>query len=88
MNLTPIEYVLITSTLLELNPLFQTVKSVKEKNVKSVSLYTFLSITIIGALWLAYGISIHNWPLIFGNIIKLFSALSVVIIYFKYRNTN
>jgi len=82
MNLTPLEYILIISTLLEFNPLFQAIKSVRKKSVKDVSLYTFLSIVIIGMLWLLYGISIHNWPLIIGNIIKLFTALSVVILYF------
>jgi len=86
MNLTPLEYILIISTLLEFNPLFQAIKSVRKKSVKDVSLYTFLSIVIIGMLWLLYGISIHNWPLIIGNIIKLFTALSVVILYFKYQN--
>jgi len=86
MNLTPLEYILIISTLLEFNPLFQAIKSVRKKSVKDVSLYTFLSIVIIGMLWLLYGISIHNWPLIIGNVIKLFTALSVVILYFKYRD--
>ena len=86
MNLTPLEYILIISTLLEFNPLFQAIKSVRKKSVKDVSLYTFLSIVIIGMLWLLYGISIHNWPLIIGNVIKLFTVLSVVIIYFKYQN--
>ena len=86
MNLTPLEYILIVSTLLEFNPLFQAVKSVKNRSVKDVSLWTFLSIVTIGSLWLVYGISIHNLPLIIGNAIKLFTALVVVIIYFKYRN--
>ena len=86
MRLTLLEHILIFSTLLEFNPLFQAVKSVKSKSVKDVSLYTFLSITIIGSLWLYYGISIKNISLIIGNSIKLFTALSVVFIYFKYKN--
>ena len=85
MSLTPLEYILIVSTLLEFNPLFQAVKSAKNKSVKDLSLWTFLSIVAIGTLWLIYGISINNWPLIIGNGIKLFTALSVVVIYFKYR---
>ncbi len=86
MNLAPLEYILIVSTLLEFNPLFQAAKSVKNKSVKDVSLWTFLSIVTIGTLWLVYGITIRNWPLIIGNTIKLFTALAVVVIYFKYRN--
>ena len=85
MHLTPLEYILIVSALLEFNPLFQAVKSVKNKSVRGVSLWTFLSIVIIGTLWLFYGISIHNVPLIIGNSIKLLTALLVVVIYFKFR---
>jgi MtN3 and saliva related transmembrane protein len=85
MQLTSLEYILIVSTLLEFNPLYQAVKSIKSKNVQNVSLYTFLSIVIIGSLWLFYGVSIKNTPLIVGNSIKLFTALVVVLIYFKYR---
>lgn len=85
MNLTPLEYVLVVSTLLEFNPLFQAAKSVKSKSVKDLSLGTFLSIVVIGTLWLAYGISINNLPLIIGNGIKLLTALSVVVMYFKYK---
>lgn len=88
MQLTPLEYMLIASTLLEFNPLFQVVKSVKKKSVQDVSLMTFLSILIIGGMWLTYGIIIHNIPLIIGNSIKLFTASVVVVIYFKYRDVS
>lgn len=86
MQLTPLEYMLIASTILEFNPLFQAVKSIRKKSVQDVSLWTFLSILVIGGMWLAYGIIIHNIPLIIGNSIKLFAAFAVVVIYFKYRN--
>ncbi len=85
MHLTPLEIILVVSTLLEFNPLFQAVKSIKTKSVKDVSISTFLSILIIGTLWLFYGITIMSIPLIIGNAIKLFTALIVVVIYFKYR---
>ena len=85
MYLTPLEYMLIVSTILEFNPLFQAIKSVKNRSAQGVSLLTFLSIVVIGSMWLVYGITIHNIPLIVGNSIKLFTALSVVFIYFKYR---
>ena len=85
MHFTPLEILVIISTVLEFNPLFQAVKSIKTRSVKDLSVYTFLSITIIGTLWLVYGISINNIPLIIGNIIKLFTAFAVVVIYFLYR---
>jgi MtN3 and saliva related transmembrane protein len=86
MQLTAFEYILIISTLLEFNPLFQAVKSIRAKSVKDVSLWTFLAIVIIGSLWLYYGIAIGSVPLIIGNSIKLFTALVVVVIYFRYKN--
>lgn len=86
MTLTPLEIILVISTTLELNPLFQAVKSVRTKSVKDVSVLTFVSILIIGALWLFYGITIKSFPLIIGNALKLFTALVVIIIYFRYRN--
>ena len=85
MHLTPLEIILVISTALEFNPLFQAVKSIRTKSVKDVSVFTFLSILIIGSLWLYYGIVIHSLPLIIGNSIKLFTALAVVVIYFKYK---
>lgn len=88
MQLTPLEYMLIASTLLEFNPLFQAVKSIRNRSVQDVSLWTFLSILVIGGMWLAYGIIIHNVPLIIGNSVKLFTAAAVVIIYFRYRNSS
>ncbi len=85
MHLTTLEIILVISTLLEFNPLFQAVKSIKTKSVKDISVLTFFSILIIGCLWLYYGITIKSFPLIIGNIIKLFTALTVIIIYFKYK---
>ena len=84
MALTNLEYLLIISTILEFNPLFQVIKAVRNKSVKDVSLWTFLSIMTIGALWLYYGITINSLPLIIGNSIKLFTSLSVVVIYTMY----
>ena len=86
MNFSLLEYILIISTLLEFNQLFQAIKSVKNKSVRDLSVWTFISIVTIGTLWLIYGITINNWPLIIGNAIKLLTALSVVIIYLKYKN--
>lgn len=75
----------LSSTVLEFNPLLQTIKSYKLKKVEEISLGTFATIATIGTIWLIYGFSIHNIPLIFGNVIKLFSAASVVIIVFRYQ---
>jgi len=86
MNLTSLEYILIVSTILKFNPLFQAVKSLRTKSVKDIAPLTFAAILVIGILWLIYGISISSVPLIVGNAIKLFTSLSVVIIYIIFKD--
>lgn len=71
--------------MLEFNPVFQAIKIVRLKQAKDVSLYTFLMILGIGAMWLVYGIQIQSLPLIIGNSIKLFASLTVIIAYTIYK---
>ncbi len=85
MVLSPLEIILLCSTILELNPLFQAVKSIRTKSAKDISPLTFATILAIGALWLVYGFSIDSIPVIVGNILKLVSALIVLIVYMKYK---
>ncbi len=85
MYLTPLEWILIITTLLEFNPLFQTFKSIKNKSVKDISPWTFVSIAVIGSLWLYEGFLISNTPLIVGNTFKLFSSLTVIVVYFYFK---
>ncbi len=82
------ELMLIASSLLEFNPMLQAIKIVRLKKAKDVSIYTFIMIFIIGAMWLVYGIKIQSLPLIIGNCIKLFASTSVVIVYYIYKDKN
>lgn len=88
MEIGPFEIMLIASTLLEFNPLLQTIKIIRLKQAKDVSLWTYVMILTIGIMWLIYGIKIQSLPLIIGNSIKLFASLTVVIVYIKYKNSN
>jgi len=85
MELTPLEIMLVASTLLEFNPIFQTLKIIRFKESRDVSLSTYVMILAIGCMWLVYGIQINSLPLILGNAIKLFASLSVVAAYIVYR---
>lgn len=87
MNIEPLEIMLIASTLLEFNPLLQSIKIIKLKKAKDVSLWTFVMILAIGSMWLYYGIKIKSLPLIIGNAIKLFASLTVIIVYFLYSHS-
>ena len=85
-HLSHLDIILIISTLLEFNPLSQVFKSLRSGAAKDVSMLTFISIALIGALWLYYGITIKSIPLIIGNAIKLFTAFMVVVICFKQQS--
>jgi MtN3 and saliva related transmembrane protein len=85
MTIGPLEIMLIASTLLEFNPVLQAIKIIKLKQAKDVSLWTYVMILIIGTMWLIYGIKINSLPLIIGNAIKLFSSLTVAVVYLKYK---
>ena len=87
MKIGPLEIMLIISTLLEFNPLFQTAKIIKLKQAADVSLWTYVTILTVGILWLLYGIQLQSLPMIIGNAIKLFASLTVVIVYFIYKNS-
>ncbi len=86
MHFTPLELVVITSTVLEFNPLLQVIKSIRLKKTDELSVGTFCLILVIGSLWFYYGFTIQNVPLIIGNAIKIFSCLAVIVVYFKYKD--
>ena len=85
MQLEWFQILLITTTLLELNPLLQTFKIIKTKEVKDVSVGTYIMIFAIGTVWFIYGIQLKDPPLIIGNTIKLVTSFSVIVVYFLCR---
>ncbi len=60
----------------------QAFRIIKTKSSKDVSLSTYLIFGIGVAVWLAYGLSIRNYPIIISNIVALIGALSVITVHF------
>ena len=60
----------------------QTYKIFKRKSAKDVSLATYLFFAFGIVVWLIYGISISNYPIIISNTVFLFGAVSVIVAYF------
>lgn len=85
MKLEWFQALLIATTLLELNPLLQTFKILKTKEVSDISVGTYLMIFAIGAIWFIYGVQLKDPPIIIGNTIKLVASFSVIVVYFLYR---
>ena len=50
----------------------QTYKIFKRKSAKDVSLGTYLFFTVGIIIWLVYGLSIANYPIIISNAVFLF----------------
>jgi len=61
----------------------QVVKTIKTKKTEDLSLPTFLMIQFGTILWLIYGYSINDMPLVFANGIT--AALTAVILTIKIR---
>ena len=63
----------------------QAYHSYKTRDLSGVSLSMYSAFTLGVALWLAYGLLLHNWPLIISNVITL--ALSVMILILKIKHS-
>ncbi|MBB3839063.1 MULTISPECIES: SemiSWEET transporter [Runella] len=61
----------------------QVMQIYRTKSAKDVSLAMFLLFTVGVALWLAYGLMTHSFPVIAANTVTL--MLSFVILYFKWK---
>ena len=63
----------------------QAIKIIKKKSAKEISLTTYLIFSVGILIWLFYGISINDFPLIFANVLALIGCALVLIAYFIYR---
>lgn len=63
----------------------QAIKILKRKSSKDVSLLTFSVFFLGGIIWLLYGISIGNLPVIVSYCIGLTGSSFVILAYFVYR---
>ena len=62
----------------------QVIKTIREKNTKSLSLPMYLILTSGLLLWLTYGILIKDWALIIANSITGVLALIILAAIIKY----
>lgn len=57
----------------------------KRRSAKDVSMLTFTIFAIGDWVWLAYGISIRNWPLIVSFSVGVVGTALVLLLALKYR---
>ena len=63
----------------------QTIKIIKKKSAKDVSPTTYLMFLPGIVIWLIYGISLNDLPLIIANSVALIGCLFVLVSYFSYH---
>jgi len=61
----------------------QAIRTWRTRHTNDISLTMFSMLVFSTALWLLYGIALHNWPIIGANGVTL--VLSTIILYFKLR---
>jgi MtN3 and saliva related transmembrane protein len=72
------------ATLTTLCWLPQALKTLREKDTRSLSLMATVAFTVGIALWLAYGIGRGDWPLIAANGVTLALMLPIVAMKVRY----
>jgi MtN3 and saliva related transmembrane protein len=77
--------VLIAGILMSIGHFPQAYKIYKNKSSKDVSLITCSIFFLGNIVWLIYGISLHELPIIISFSIGILGSLSVVLMWFTYR---
>jgi MtN3 and saliva related transmembrane protein len=64
---------------------FQIFKILRTQSAKDLSVITFSIWAITNLTWLIYGILISNWPIIITDGVALIGAISLLVLWRKYR---
>jgi MtN3 and saliva related transmembrane protein len=77
---------LVAGTLTSIAAIPQLVKTLRTRHARDISIWQPLLLAIGIALWLIYGMLIHDMPLILANIIPLICNIMLTILKLRYRN--
>ena len=77
---------LVAGTLTSIAAIPQLVKTLRTRHARDISVWQPLLLAFGVALWLIYGILIHDMPLILANIIPLACNVMLAILKLRYRN--
>ncbi len=79
---------LIAGTLTSIASVPQLVKTMRTRHSRDISIWQPLLLSVGVALWLIYGILIHDMPLILANIVPLICNIMLTILKVHYRNND
>ncbi len=63
----------------------QLIKLVREKTAEAVSAPMFALTVAAFALWSAYGLVLHSWPLLVSNVISLGLSAAILLLKLRFR---
>ena len=63
----------------------QVVRLWRTRNAEGISLVTFTAFALGVALWFAYGVILHSWPIILANAITLVLAFAIIALTLRFR---
>ena len=77
---------LVAGTLTSIAAIPQLVKILRTRHARDISVWQPLLLAFGVALWLIYGILIHDTPLILANIVPLACNVMLTLLKLRYRN--
>lgn len=77
---------LVAGTLTSIAAIPQVVKTLRTRHARDISIWQPLLLAFGVALWMVYGMIIHDLPLILANIIPLICNALLTALKFHYRN--
>ena len=79
---------LVAGTLTSIAAIPQLVKTLRTRHARDISIWQPLLLAIGIALWLMYGMLIHDLPLVLANIVPLICNITLTILKVRYRNND
>jgi MtN3 and saliva related transmembrane protein len=83
---TPTTLGLVAGTLTSIAAIPQLIKTLRTRHARDISVWQPLLLAIGIALWLMYGVLIHDLPLVLANIVPLICNIMLTILKVRYRN--
>jgi MtN3 and saliva related transmembrane protein len=77
---------LVAGTLTSIAAIPQLVKTLRTRHARDISIWQPLLLAIGIALWLVYGMLIHDLPLVLANIVPLICNIMLTILKLRYRS--
>ena len=62
----------------------QAVQTIRSRDTRGISRGMYFIFTTGVALWLAYGIVLHSWPMILANVATLTFATTILVLKLRY----